>query len=1057
MGLFTVDRKWVEDGTSLFDNYTILNYNMAYYLFQIGAISKSEFDIQWNNLRTFCFTEFQGHTESEKHTIGGGNWPSTTGLILPDYSLSPSGVEDFTSWQQDDNAGVYSPNGWVDPVTGIFHPAGWEGNIWFWPQGSTNQILTSTNKRRASMIYKDGGPGHYREFQHRFFMRVRPTARFYRDQPIDLSNLNGLNTSFYGLANKKLSLHGLYSSTHYDDDGNIINHTLFDEHTPPIEYSNSSHADFFGLIYQHTNNAGHIQWVFPSENLVGVTETDSQFHNTTHRRDRNFLTNRSTIIGRPGARDGLFPFIWKAYATDIVKRNFNNVMRTDEWDLYIVVERIGPKVFVFVHQPREIVNITNATIQNATWHSPNYGRHTFNLWLQARDFWTMVPDVADPDYKFHYDIAFTRQSTPQPPRPIPWEDIVTLPYWLTAVYGFTVEEDLTWRYLYGFNNNFNYVPGQEDPVAASRYHLTDDRISGVVRDLQTFDNIVNGQPDLFIGSREGTTKNIDLYTKGLTPTIDTITLHALGPVQSIDNVTLYTISGQDNTLPLVIWNLNKADGIPLYAFSEVTPTTTTSTLFTYDGTGLEDFTTYTVDDGKGYQTDKFSYNRIDADLKADWESWLYSDKGPNFFPTQFEVFFEFELHDVGGGSADLIAFTNTITPPGSWWAGFAEAISVRLTGDGRIKLVNYEDHTESSTYNLNTRKWQHLYCTFKRDFVDTGGGTYEAAAIIEVYTDRSKLDLIFTDYVLVDDGQRYRYIGAASIINVGNPLKTIEFVVENVNITSADSFARTLYVYGEDTINATALLHIYGWGFDENNTIELSTFGGSGGVTYGLFTDLPLIIFDNQMFSRGIPLYLVNDESSILFPGEDLNLSMVGMGDLIFDSLTLYVHQEAIFSSMPLWTKAPGKIKNAGAANDDFPIYVYRPSDASAITLMVFNDTTSVNTFMPLHTNAILGIETDSMTLAMPETLAGVPNVYIELYVAGGVEVTQAMTLAMPDTLDIATTSMDLVCYHGGGAPNTYTTLYVFGAYLETDNIELVMPEVTDTPISELNLYTNGY
>jgi hypothetical protein len=163
---------------------------------------------------------------------------------------------------------------------------------------------------------------------------------------------------------------------------------------------------------------------------------------------------------------------------------------------------------------------------------------------------------------------------------------------------------------------------------------------------------------------------------------------------------------------------------------------------------------------------------------------------------------------------------------------------------------------------------------------------------------------------------------------------------------------------------------------------------------------------------------------------------------------------------MTLYLDAGGDGWNDGYApdGDQLPLYLNRPNESESMTLFLHNVWTSSNTYTSLHMVGVLGMPTDTMTLAMPEVIEGRPNTYTYLHTVSGIEMNDNTELVVPDPMVSVNDNITLVVQHDGGPLNAFTSMYVFGVLgIEVDNVTLAMPDVIELDSSATIVFIKGY
>jgi hypothetical protein len=607
------------------------------------------------------------------------------------------------------------------------------------------------------------------------------------------------------------------------------------------------------------------------------------------------------------------------------------------------------------------------------------------------------------------------------------EDLVgTGIYWVTDVVHVKTNPGVSFSYLYAANTYYEDDESLVDPIETlwGWFYLDD------YTDTNDTTLFVDG----------GGTKNsyIPLYHEG-----------------GVDGTTnLYTTLHTQNATPSATTSLFlyhdqepgeislQVTGIPYYDNDNIN-------LFTYDGTGLEDFTTYTQTDPSGYHTD-LSYNRLVVDGSGNASARLYYDFGSEYFNRGYTINFEFDAHNFTGSNIIAPLEMSNVTNSAVDWEGGQEEAIVCYVQESGLYLEAYETATVSASGEFEMNR--HYYCTFTRDRDSDGQDQVQ----VQGWLNSGKVGTAEIDLSLDIESTSHRYLFVGDNWNQSDDTINSKCVVENVGLSNmqAPGFLN-LVTQTHATSTQGKTLHIEGWSESQNSYTILYTFGGTAGWYWDIGSTT-LYINDGGEVTDTATLFLYNDEPYVEF-NRGATLYMVGAYNTSAASISLVTVMATDNSYATLYINAPGNYGGFVPDTDQLPTYLHRPNESDSITMFLHNVWVEDNSYITLNTRAVLGEPNDNITLAFPNILGGIPNTYTTLHTQGAVPVTDNTTLVIPSTVDPENDNITLVCYHGGSEPNTYCSCYVFGANLINNNVTLAMADVIGTSNDNVNLHIRGY
>jgi hypothetical protein len=558
-----------------------------------------------------------------------------------------------------------------------------------------------------------------------------------------------------------------------------------------------------------------------------------------------------------------------------------------------------------------------------------------------------------------------------------------------------------------------------------------------------------GAAPLFTRSYENINENTPLFLRAIEPYNDRLPLFIYGSLTSLNY--------DAEVIPLYMPgpNLSANGWAPLYTSGDPSPHTGQTKAFVHDSTGLEDFTTFTVDDGAGQYTDNYSYSRIRATVDDNSSSRLYQTNSVGHFNVSFEVRFELYIEDQPTDmSLHPIAFTNGVGAS-STWASSVEALAVECyndTGELRLRLKEYLNEETSSFVDIAQQ--QRYYIKIVR---------ISNKVTLSMYGDSSYTLLVGSVDLYMTSNVNYQYCIVGDTLDdaTGDSMK---YIMDNLKYQFIFMEGNTtLYTTAHALFGDSATLYIKGFGESLNSYFPLQIYGTDDLVnpTYWKEGRVSLFLKDTQESIKGRTLFIKNTQTHVDFNPDPnvmgLKLVINGRGDILTNNLPLVLFNEQLGVAMSLFMEGPEQLyKGSEGASENLPIYIYRPNEAAVIPLMIYNDTPTSNSFLPMFVDGILGHQTGQISLVIPSAVS-VLNSYAPLFAQGGVPVTSNLPLVMSSTTGPLTGAAPLFIKHGGGLINTYANLYVFGAYEETLTMPLVMPEVVEIPVDNIILYTQGY
>jgi hypothetical protein len=558
-----------------------------------------------------------------------------------------------------------------------------------------------------------------------------------------------------------------------------------------------------------------------------------------------------------------------------------------------------------------------------------------------------------------------------------------------------------------------------------------------------------GSSPLYINSDSATNDNIPLFLKTAEPQTGNMPLFIYGSLTSL--------SYDAEVIPLYMPgpSLSSNAWISLYTSGDPAPANGNTLSFVHDSTGLEDFTAFTVDDGAGQYTDNYSYSRIRATVDDNSSSRLYQTNAVGHFNVSFETRFELYIEDEPTTmSLHPIAFTNS-TAASSTWASSVEALTVECYNDsGTTKLRLKEYLYGDVSLGISVSEQVRYYIKIVR---------LSNKVTMSIYTDSGYSILLSSVSVYMTSSTvKYQYciVGDTLDVATGDSMK---YMMDNLKYFYIFMEGNTtLYTAGRGVHNDAVTLYIEGSGDSINSYFPLQIYGTdiTSPPTYWTERAISLFLKDTQSSVKGRTLFIKNTETSVSFdPGAALGLKLVvkGRGDILTNSLPLVVFNEQIAATMPLFIQGPEQVYHGSEGTTaNLPIYIYRPDESAVMPLVIYSDTPSSNSYIPMFINGVLGVPSAQMPLVLPSAISDL-NSYTNLFVQGAVPITSSLPLVLGSTTGPLTGSIPLFVQHGGGLTNTYADLYIFGAYSETAFIPLVMADVVEIPVDNIILYTQGY
>lgn len=1022
-------------------------YNVLLSKWQHGLISRSDLE---EELRTkirpvFFYEPFHGATNSSSYFMNGLSLLDGSALetTLTDYwnisAKEPEEFNDDVRWTETDEYGQWEPGRWApDGVTWI--PAGYSGMIHV--DGSLpTEVVCNGDQRADAYLYKESGQereGADATWMVDFNYDLPGTKADWSaqinsgkyGQPIDLQKMDNLAVCVFG--NSTMAGETLWDTMFYrrDNDVYITNNdnridastgivNIFDGVDPILYLTyNEEYLDDGGLSLSRL----YEPWQY---HPLLLTPTDKVFPETETRPFRDKVIYPKELwfrVERLGNRDMLFLCFSKVLYTNIHAEfhrvdtaYYSDLMSGGYWrDNY----DISP--------PYHVLNI-NAVSNEPHWQLAG------GFLYRARDY-----RVFD-DMKRTHIFSTYHEYDPGVGQPR-WQsntsDLLRLSLSHT-VSNFVDYSDFRYRGQPLYVGGIRIADNTETEMYASGHETDNDNIS------------------MFVSSPAAITDSLTLYMPVLDEKTGTLTLQ-------ID------AGGKERTIPLYIHDQTVDSGLLLSILGGVGEQIGSKELFVYDDTTLENF----VNDNEWGQwpsdsieqakwDGQYTYTKFDATITHSTYPpnlpHFYKDFGTDYFGREFVVEFEYVFRDQGANQAEFCPFIigDTTRYPSTFSVG-DQAMYIKCDTNGlhTLERANTGDSEEIGSLVDGTR----YYVKIQYGPITPYGQSSQFVAFeVLFYPTASRTGIpAFSAYHRMDDKS---YIEKFDQLAIGAAMSsgTYSFILENLWIEgSAYTNNTSLYIPGHLPTNDSLKLRTEGLAYPSNSFVEMMVFGGTLSGSYWKIASQPLFLYFDTTETFNIPLVMFNNESPPS-SNDDLPLFIGGVYKTANNNVPLFIDASGVADNVPLYTYGAGTFPGYVSLKDDLQCYVHRPDQSAMQPLLVYNDTPGINTFMNMRINGILGDQTQSCTLVMPNVKDGTPNSFLKLQLTGGVQVVSEATLAMPETLANLNANQPLICYHSGGAPNSFVTAVIDGVYKSTGYVMLSMPEVTHIPTLNAPLYIRGY
>ncbi len=305
--------------------------------------------------------------------------------------------------------------------------------------------------------------------------------------------------------------------------------------------------------------------------------------------------------------------------------------------------------------------------------------------------------------------------------------------------------------------------------------------------------------------------------------------------------------------------------------------------------------------------------------------------------------------------------------------------------------------------------------------------------------------------------------GDCSSVSIGGTSITIG----STEITSGcDSTSLSLFMDGLGITNGIGPLYIEGHRNEVNSYISL------------------FVAVDNVASNESNTLYLKNTQTELLINNTN-TLYINGNYDSSSDNITLYVMNEGITDSIPLFIKTPPGFTNATPIGSSNTLFINRPDESIAIPLFLKAFDTGSNAFIPLHTRSAITVNTPDLDLSMPNVTSIPINSYMTLAVDGVGTINSGSDPELfIKGVGSETDTIPLFIQQSNVALNTFTTLFIPGVAgilpqsggtisINTTSISigsvgvdmtpppttitLAMPSVSGFPVDSIPLYVFGW
>jgi len=268
-------------------------------------------------------------------------------------------------------------------------------------------------------------------------------------------------------------------------------------------------------------------------------------------------------------------------------------------------------------------------------------------------------------------------------------------------------------------------------------------------------------------------------------------------------------------------------------------------------------------------------------------------------------------------------------------------------------------------------------------------------------------------------------------------------------MTTTNSFI-TMSIEGANPSNESTTLYTNGVGI-QNKVIYLNIEG----YTDSTNSYIPLYLeVDNLPGDDSLYLYIQNDETEVSIY-DTLTIYMNGVALTDSGTIPLYLENEQIGESVPLYIYGEGFWAGFVSTNDSVPLFINRPDESTSISLFCKTVDDTTNSYIPLHITST--VESNSnVSLVIPNVKIDT-NSFVPLNITGVIDSSSNITMfeeGHAETNDTVTLYLE----QGSGSTNSYTTLYVSGANVKSDSITLVIPNVVDDDTTgTVDLYIFGW
>ncbi len=528
--------------------------------------------------------------------------------------------------------------------------------------------------------------------------------------------------------------------------------------------------------------------------------------------------------------------------------------------------------------------------------------------------------------------------------------------------------------------------------------------------------------------------------------------------------------GKQRSVDLHIHDQRVNDGMLLYMLGGIGTPTDSLTTFVYDDTGLQNF----INDAEWTQweasipqqeswDDFVTYTRFDVDITNNplpaHRAHYYKIFGDGYFSREFTIEFEYVYRDQGSIQAQFMPFImgeDTRLPEYFNPGDHIMAIKVDTDGNHTWERYNTSD-SENIGYLVSDT---HYYCRVQHaPMTPYGQSSQTLACQVSFWTNAAMIGTpAFTAYYNMSDIaylEQYDQLAIGAAVSSG----TYSFILENLWVggaTDIDSIPMMTEGHLAYALPRALKMRVTGLAFPANSYTTMMVFGGSMSGSYWKTATQPLIMpFDGTVINN-MDLVVFNNERPTAY--DVLPLFIGGMYPIVNNNIPLTLwHDMGQPGILPLWIGGYGSTPGYNSTTDQLLCYINRPDQSDTLPLVVYNNTPGSNSYINMRINGILGTETQSCTLVMPNTKDGSPNSFLKLQTTGGIQVVSQATLALPETLANLNANLPMVVYHSGGVPNSYVRTFIDGVYKSTGYTTLAMPNVYHIPTDNVTLYIRGY